>query len=113
MNRILKALQALLSIVLVISCNDDMMKESDRRITVRSEVENKVKAGYEGTTSLPSEFIMDIIQGDNEKYDYSLIKMTKGEIGTEYNAPEDILLLWADEHHENAYVKAITVPYGI
>ena len=113
MYRILKALQALLSIVLVISCNDDMMKESDRRIIVRTEVENKVKAGYEGTTSLPSEFIMDIIQGDNKKYDYSLIKMTKGEIGTEYNAPEDILLLWADEHHENAYVKAITVPYGI
>lgn len=113
MNKILKTLQALLTLVLVISCNDYLIEESGRKITVRSEVGYKVKAGYEGTTSLPSEFIMDINQGGNERFDYSLIKMTKGEIGTEYNAPEDMLLLWADENHENAYIKAMTIPYGL
>lgn len=116
MNKIFKLLQALLTIVLVLSCNDQLTEDHDssrRKITVRSEVGNKVKGGYEGTTTLPSEFIMDIIQGDNEKYDYSLIKMVKDEVGTLYNAPENMALLWVDSDHSAAHIKAMTVPYGM
>ena len=85
--------------------------DENAQITVKSEVE-LTKAGYEGTTSLPSEFIMDINQGSDSKYNYSLIKMTKESTGNTYKSPEDVNFLWADSKHKNVSVKAITVPFG-
>ena len=114
MHRISKFIFILSAVIYTTSCSEIITADfSDKttRITVRSEVE-LTKAGYEGTTSLPSEFIIDINQGSDSKYNYSLVKMTKESTGNTYEAPEDINLLWANSNHDDVSVKAITVPFG-
>lgn len=114
MNKVLKFILTLSAVIYTTSCSEMItadFSDENAQITVKSEVE-LTKAGYEGTTSLPSEFIMDINQGSDSKYNYSLIKMTKESTGNTYKSPEDVNLLWADSKHKNVSVKAITVPFG-
>lgn len=114
MNKVLKFILTLSAVIYTTSCSEMItadFSDENVQITVKSEVE-LTKAGYEGTTSLPSEFIMDINQGSDSKYNYSLIKMTKESTGNTYKSPEDVNLLWADSKHKNVSVKAITVPFG-
>lgn len=81
-------------------------------ITVTSQVSEKTRAGYEGTTSLPSTFVMDIDQ-QSENYNYSLVTMTRDGNTATYNAPADMLLLWKGTDHSGANIKAMTIPYGL
>ena len=115
-KHIVKSLSILLSTAFIVSCNDkiDTPEHSDtsNRIIVKTEVEGQTKAGYEGTTTLPSEFVMDIIQG-NANYNYSLLRMTKEDTGNTYKSPEGTVLLWADAEHKDVYVKAMTIPVGM
>ena len=116
-KHISKTLSILLSAAFIVSCNEkidtpEQMDTADR-IVVKTEVEGQTKAGYEGTTALPSEFVMDIIQGDDQNYNYSLIRMTKEDTGNTYKSPEGTVLLWADAEHKNVYVKAMTIPSGM
>lgn len=81
-------------------------------ITVTSQVSEKTRAGYEGTTSLPSTFVMDIDQ-QSENYNYSLVTMTRDGNTATYNAPADMLLLWKGTDHSGANIKAMTIPDGL
>ena len=80
----IKAVSILLSATLIYACNEKTeipeYNYTSDRIVVKTEVEGQTKAGYEGTTALPSEFVMDIIQGNNQNYNYSLVRMTKGNV---------------------------------
>ena len=108
-----KTLFILLSAVCIASCNekidvcDDVAAE---QITVISEV-SKTKAGYEGTTVLPSKFIMNIDQ-DNSNYNYSLVTMAKVD-GNTYREQGNTTLYWASNDHNNVKIKALTLPYGL
>lgn len=107
---------AIAAILIFVSCTENINGDifnNENQIRVTTQVGNGTKAGYEGTTVLPTEFMMDINQGSNENYNYSLIRMTKEETGSVYNAPADQKLLWADTEHSGVYVKAMTLPYGI
>ena len=116
----MKNLKRFLSVFALIiggtSCSEKINEEFEnigRSITVRSEVVSLVKAGYDGTTVLPDEFVMDIIQGSNKLYNYSLVNMIKESETNIYNAPEDVRLIWAEDDHSNVTVKAMTIPYGL
>ena len=116
-KHIVKTLSILLSAAFIVSCNEKIdtpeYTDDSNRIVVKTEVEGQTKAGYEGTTALPSEFVMDIIQGDSQNYNYSLIRMTKEDAGNTYKSPEGTVLLWADSDHSNTSVKAMTIPAGM
>ena len=98
------------------SCNEkiyDETVEGVKSIIVKSEVLGQVKAGYEGTKVLPGEFVMDINQGSDEIFDYTLVKMIKEDEENIYKAEEDKVLVWAGTDHSKTFVKAMTMPYGI
>lgn len=114
MNKVLKFILTLSAVIYTTSCSEMItadFSDKNAQITVKSEVE-LTKAGYEGTTSLPSEFIMDINQGSDSKYNYSLIKMTKESTGNTYKAASGTSLMWAKADHSNVTVKAMTIPNG-
>ena len=111
----IKTLTVLLSAVLIASCNEIIDAEKDKidtkeNITVVSEVSH-TKAGYEGTSVLPTEFVMDIDQ-KVDNYNFSLVTMYKEE-GNLYREQEDITLCWAGNDHSNVEIKALTLPYGL
>lgn len=111
----IKTLTVLLSAVLIASCNEIIDAENDKidtreNITVVSEVSH-TKAGYEGTSVLPTEFVMDIDQ-KVDNYNFSLVTMYKEE-GNLYREQEDITLCWAGNDHSNVEIKALTLPYGL
>ena len=114
MNKVLKFILTLSAVIYTTSCSEMItadFSDENAQITVKSEVE-LTKAGYEGTTSLPSEFIMDINQGSDSKYNYSLVKMTKENTGNTYKAASGTSLMWAKADHSNVTVKAMTIPNG-
>lgn len=94
----------------IASCNEKMETYTSERITVISEV-CKTKAGYEGTSVLPSKFIMDITQNAGKEFNYSLVTMSKTDDNI-YKEQEDITLYWADNDHYKVKIKALTLPYG-
>ena len=109
----IKALFVLFSAVCIASCNEKIDASDDvaaERITVMSEVA-ETKAGYEGTTVLPSKFIMNIDQ-NNSSYNYSLVTMAKVE-GNTYREQGNTTLYWASNDHSNVKIKALTLPYGL
>lgn len=109
----IKALFLLFSAVCIVSCNEKIDASDNvaaERITVMSEVA-ETKAGYEGTTVLPSKFIMNIDQ-NNSSYNYSLVTMAKVE-GNTYREQGNTTLYWANNDHSNVKIKALTLPYGL
>ena len=104
-----------MAVFCLIACSEDIeneIPESGRSIIVKTEIGSQARAGYEGTTVLPSEFIMDVNQ-ENRIYNYSLVKMVKQNEANIYTPSNDVDLLWADESHSNVRVKAMTIPYGL
>lgn len=94
---------------LLVSCNrkfDPTANESEI-IIAASVLETRV--GYEGTSVLPSSFVMDVDQSGS-KYDYSLVTMTK-KYTNEYTSA--VKMLWADATHSNTVIKAMTIPYDL
>ena len=69
MNNLKRFLSVFALIIGGSSCSEKINEEFEnigRSITVRSEVVSRVKAGYDGTTVLPDEVVMHIIQGSNK-----------------------------------------------
>lgn len=112
MKKIIGLITAIAAIACVVSCNKDITEIEDNGsyIVVKSSVETK--AGYEGTTVLPSEFIMDVNQGV-ERYNYSLVKMKKESDVNTYVTADKSSLRWAEDDHSKVVIKAMTIPYGL
>ena len=83
----------------------------EQPITVTADVIQYTRAGYQSGGLMPEEFVMDISQNGDAKFDYSLVKMTKDEGANTYSA--DRVLLWADDTPHSATVKAMTIPMGL
>ena len=82
----------------------------EQPITITADVIQHTRAGYQSGVLMPEEFVMDISQDVDAKFNYSLVKMTKDEGANTYSADRD--LLWADDTH-TATVKAMTIPMGL
>lgn len=115
MMKTYKLLFCTLAVILMSACdnsNSIVPSLNNNAITVTATITQHTRAGYESGVLMPERFIMDITQGDNARYNYHLIEMTKGADGYSYYAPEGTELLWANDSH-NAQVKAMTVPMGL
>ena len=124
----IKTAFVLISALLIASCNEKIETNipetpdtpvtpeeiiTGERINVLSEV-LQTKAGYEGTTSLPDEFVIDINQKAESIYNYYLVTMSKETPeGNSYREQEDIVLCWAGDDHSNVEIKALTYPNGL
>lgn len=107
-------LHALLAVLLLSACDnsDGIISPFDEKpITVTADVIQHARAGYQTDVLMPEKFVMDITQNGEDKFNYSLVEMTKKGTNT-YSATDDRELLWADETH-TATVKAMTIPFGL
>ena len=96
------------------ACNDTngiIPPLDEQPITITADVIQYTRAGYKSGGLMPEEFVMDISQNGDAKFDYSLVKMTKDEGANTYSA--DRVLLWADDTPHTATVKAMTIPMGL
>lgn len=107
---------AISAILIVASCTKEININEPgggNYITVRSKV--STKAGYT-SQSLPSEFIMDIIQGETG-YNYSNVMMYEDPSTDTYKARSsqgnNIALKWAGSNHSGTKIKAMTIPSGV
>lgn len=108
-------LLGMLAVLLLSACdktNGIVPPLDEQPITVTADVVQRTKAGYESGVLMPEKFIMDITQSGDDKYNYSLVEMTKDAGANTYSAPEGLELLWADDTH-TATVKAMTIPMGL
>jgi hypothetical protein len=106
---------AILATLLLLSCGkseNNGQLVNNQQVTVSANITNYTRAGYENGVLLPEKFVMDIIQGVEDRFDYSLVEMTKSTGANLYFAPNDVELLWASDTH-NATVKALTIPFGL
>jgi hypothetical protein len=83
----------------------------EQPITITADVIQYTRAGYQSEGLMPEEFVMDISQNGDAKFDYSLVKMKKDEGANTYSADRD--LLWAGDTPHTATVKAMTIPMGL
>ena len=105
---------ALLAVLLLSACDnsDGIISPFDEKpITVTADVIQHARAGYQTDVLMPEKFVMDITQNGEDKFNYSLVEMTKKGTNT-YSATDGRELLWADETH-TATVKAMTIPFGL
>ena len=105
---------ALLAVLLLSACDnsDGIIPPIDEKpIKVTAEVVQHSRAGYQNNVLMPEKFVMDITQNGEDKFNYSLVEMTKNANANTYSAPAGRELLWADNTH-NATVKAMTIPMG-
>ena len=96
------------------ACNDTngiIPPLDEQPITITADVIQYTRAGYQSGGLMPEEFVMDISQNGDAKFNYSLVKMTKDEGANTYSA--DRVLLWADDTPHTATVKAMTIPMGL
>jgi hypothetical protein len=83
----------------------------EQPITITADVIQYTRAGYQRGGLMPEEFVMDISQNGDAKFNYSLVTMKKDEGANTYSADYD--LLWADDTPHSATVKAMTIPMGL
>lgn len=107
---------ALCMLLIATSCSNEIdidAPETGNVITVRSKV--ATKAGY-STQSLPSGFVMDIIQGETG-YNYTNVMMSADPATGTYRALSSqgniLALKWASSNHSGAQIKAMTIPSGV
>lgn len=96
------------------ACNDTdgiIPPLDEQPITITADVIQYTRAGYQSEVLMPEEFVMDISQNGDAKFNYSRVKMTKNEGYNTYSA--DRVLLWADDTPHSATVKAMTIPMGL
>ena len=93
------------------ACNDTdgiIPPLDEQPITITADVIQHTRAGYQSGVLMPEEFVMDISQKGDAKFNYSLVKMKKDEGANTYSADRD--LLWAGDTPHTATVKAMTIP---
>lgn len=96
------------------ACNDTdgiIPPLDEQPITITADVIQYTRAGYQSGVLMPEEFVMDISQKGDAKFNYSLVKMKKDEGANTYSTDHD--LLWADDTPHTATVKAMTIPMGL
>ena len=111
---ILKISTAICAVIFMASCNEKITSESYGEagyITVTSQIGSQTKAGYE-TKLLPAEFVMDIVQGTDKTYNYSVVMQNNGT-GNRYTESTGKYLAWANTDHSKVSVKAMTIPSGV
>lgn len=100
--------------VMLSACNNTngiILPPDEQPITITADVIQYTRAGYQSEGLMPEEFVMDISQNGDAKFNYSRVKMTKDEGYNTYSA--DRVLLWADDTPHSATVKAMTIPMGL
>ena len=105
---------AMLAVLLLSACDNSdgiVPPFEEKPITVTADVIQHARAGYQTDVLMPEKFVMDITQNGEDKFNYSLVEMTKKGTNT-YSATDGRKLLWADETH-TATVKAMTIPFGL
>lgn len=105
---------ALLAVLLLSACDNSdgiIPPFEEKPITVTADVIQHARAGYQTDVLMPEKFVMDITQNGEDKFNYSLVEMTKKGTNT-YSATDGRKLLWANETH-TATVKAMTIPFGL
>ena len=105
---------AMLAVLLLSACDNSdgiVPPFEEKPITVTADVIQHARAGYQTDVLMPEKFVMDITQNGEDKFNYSLVEMTKKGTNT-YSATDGRELLWADETH-TATVKAMTIPFGL
>ena len=111
-----KSLHAMLAALFLLAACDNPngidLPLEDQSFTVTADVVQHTKAGYESGVLLPEKFVVDVNQGAEEKYNYSLVEMTKDAGTNTYSAPAGTELLWAGNNAAPA-VKAMTIPFGL
>jgi hypothetical protein len=109
----IKMAAVMLVLVLMPACTKKVNGPTlhNNAIQVTADVTQHTKAGYESGVLLPEKFIMDIIQGDIDRFNYPLVEMTRNANSNEYTPAEGTELLWADDSYK-AEIKAMTVPPG-
>ena len=110
----MRKLSGLIAVIIcIMSCSKDMTEipENGSCIVVKTSVDTK--AGYEGTTVLPEKFIIDINQGVEDKYNYSLVKMDREPGVNTYVTSDKSSLRWASDDHSKAVIKAMTIPHNL
>ena len=104
----------MLAVLLLSACDNSdgiVPPFEEKPITVTADVIQHARAGYQTDVLMPEKFVMDITQNGEDKFNYSLVEMTKKGTNT-YSATDGRELLWADETH-TATVKAMTIPFGL
>ena len=107
-------LYVMLIALMLSACNDTngiIPPLDEQPITITADVIQYTRAGYKSGGLMPEEFVMDISQKGDAKFNYSLVKMKKDEGANTYSA--DRVLLWADDTPHTATVKAMTIPMGL
>ena len=103
---------------IAVSCsNEDGIAPQDNLkdtpITVTAGVEQlSTRAGYEGTTTLPTTFYLSMTQDTenaDSKYNYTDVAMTNGGSGTSYTPADGSNLLWASYDRNSAKINAYTI----
>ena len=111
MSKFRAALVAFMTAVSVVSCakyEDAPQKESPIEVSAGVEL---TRAGYSGVEVLPEMFVMDILQNDDQKYDYKNVWMVKNDGLITYSPESGKRMLWAGTSYGNVKVKAMTLPY--
>ena len=107
MKRTAQLIIALAISFCILSCNEKIDFNLSNRleyITVTTQGGPQVKAGYEGTSSLPGVFYIDITQGSNTIYKGKVKRTDNSNRYYFEGAPEE----WESSDISNVYVKAIT-----
>jgi len=112
LSNLTKRLITIITLCILISCNKNLIPSIDdsQVINVCATVTTLSKAGYESTTTLPEKFLININQGPDSKFNYSLIEMQK-QSNNSYTAEDQ--LIWDSDDHSTVSIKAMTIPYGL
>lgn len=113
MNNTIKFASAFIAALCIVSCNEKIetdLVDTPNYITVSSEVDVQVKAGYEGTSALPEKFIIDIDQTGNSP-DYNKTMVRSGS-SNQYVFNNNENLVWAGKDQSGVAVRAMTFPSG-
>lgn len=112
MKKILILTSALVAALSFISCNEKLvpeLPEAGEYITVTTQVAPQSKAGYEGTSVLPDQFVITIDQ-EGTGNDYNDKTMTREGSTNKYKFQGNEKLKWASSDHGSVRIKAITTP---
>ena len=101
---------AAISVLAVFSCtkHEDVL---DKEINVVVSAGVMTRAGYSGTEILPENFVMDIVQNVDSKYDYKSILMVKDGDKNTFSPEPYSKMVWAVNSFGGVEVKAMTLPY--
>lgn len=97
---------------LAVSCNEKIdadLNDEMGYITITTQVEPQVKAGYEGTTTLPSEFYIDITQNSEVVYQGNVRRDESSSNSNRYYFLNGATPQWNSNNLNNVSIKAVSV----